>query len=194
MPARKATEMTTNPTAPRRSSPSIGDTRPDPSGKGYVEEYNPDHLLTRQTGWVLQHRSVLYDACGSSDQPCYWCGHCIPWKTGNWKTSVNVDHLNEDRTDNRLTNLVPSCWWCNVNRSWSRIAPRTWHRARCTFSDLPPQERPNMIFWLAQWAEIGVTGELPIGHNSDLLAPIFHDNDTTWTPATISPPDIYEEP
>ena len=51
-----------------------------------------------------------------------------------------------------------------------------------------------MIFWLAQWAEIGVTGELPIGHNSDLLAPIFHDNDTTWTPATISPPDIYEEP
>lgn len=139
--------------------------------KGYVQEHLPGHPMDpggRQGGWVLQHRRVLYDHLGPEDQPCYWCGHVIPWRdAGGFRHCVNVDHLNEDRTDNRVTNLVPSCWWCNANRSWSRVAPTLWARARRELTDVPPNERQSGILWLAEQAEQAVrksnTGRAVLG-------------------------------
>lgn len=128
--------------------------------KGYVELYFPEHPMSNKGGWCLEHRRVLWEHSSPGDQPCYWCGWLLPWKVDNgrdnWKQCINVDHLNEDRQDNRITNLVPSCWWCNANRSWSRIAPLMWQRARREFLQVPPNERPAMILWLAARAEEGL--------------------------------------
>jgi len=41
---------------------------------------------------------------------CYWCGLSLDWPI------AVVDHLNEDKADNRLENLVISCNNCNRAR------------------------------------------------------------------------------
>lgn len=125
--------------------------------KGYVELTMPDHPLAQRNGIVLEHRLVLWSATGGRDQRCYWCGWLLPWRhEEGQRHCINVDHLNERRDDNDLKNLVPSCWYCNANRSWSRFAPLTWRELIETYRDLDPNERPSAIIWLAERAETGL--------------------------------------
>jgi hypothetical protein len=119
---------------------------------GYVEIFlDHEHILCRKDGWVLEHRALLFDAIGPEPQPCYWCGFVLPWRNhADWKQALVVDHLNERRTDNDIRNLVPACWYCNANRSWSRIAPRAWQRFITQVRSTHPNQRPNAIHWLAE--------------------------------------------
>lgn len=78
---------------------------------GYVLVYAPDHPLKTATQLhVYQHRVVLYDAIGDGPHSCHWCSKSLDWP------SIEVDHLNSKRNDNRLSNLVVSCSGCNGRR------------------------------------------------------------------------------
>lgn len=80
---------------------------------GYLLQLAPGHPMKQRTGrgaYVLQHRVVLYDAIGPGPHPCHWCNHSLEWD------AIQVDHVNSEKTDNRLENLVVSCIHCNASR------------------------------------------------------------------------------
>lgn len=90
---------------------------------GYVLIGRTGHPLARQKGQVLQHRVVLYDAIGPGPHPCHWCGATVVWTEQVTTDALVVDHLDENRANNHLSNLVPSCNPCNANRRrWGWIA------------------------------------------------------------------------
>lgn len=60
---------------------------------------------------AYEHRVVYYDAHPDGPEPCHWCGKALTWRT------VQVDHLNTVRDDNRLSNLAASCGGCNRDRA-----------------------------------------------------------------------------
>lgn len=74
------------------------------------------HPLANSNGVVLEHRKVLYDAIGPGPHPCHWnhfssCGKTeLTWGGIN---GIQVDHLDGDKTNNDLANMVPSCLACN---------------------------------------------------------------------------------
>ena len=80
--------------------------------RGYVSIKAPDHPLTpdRSNGWVYEHRALLYDRIGDGPHQCHWCGKRLGWR------DLVVDHLNEDKSDNRDTNLLATCSPCNRAR------------------------------------------------------------------------------
>lgn len=79
---------------------------------GYWMESCPDHPLADKQGMIFVHRRVLYDALGQGPHPCHECGQPL-----EWGSELHVDHLNEDKGDNRLSNLAPACPPCNRLRS-----------------------------------------------------------------------------
>lgn len=81
--------------------------------EGYALLLEPGHPLADAGGRVYEHRAVLYAKYGHGTQGCpgcYWCGQLLTWKT------LVVDHLNEEKMDNRPENLVPACNRCNRAR------------------------------------------------------------------------------
>ena len=104
---------------------------------GYLRLRLPSHPLASASGRVLQHRQVLYDMIGPGPHPCSQCGHVLDWP------KIVVDHINRDRTDNRLGNLqvvrvverpaaVGARW--NAGRDYAggdAPAPRAAGAARC---------------------------------------------------------------
>jgi hypothetical protein len=70
----------------------------------------PGHPLASQEGDVYQHRLVAYKSLNGVCGGCHWCGIPLVW------VNAVVDHLNEDKTDNRPENLVVSCNECNRSR------------------------------------------------------------------------------
>lgn len=84
---------------------------------GYIRVFDKDHPLASSDGYVLEHRKVLYDTIGVGPHPCYWCKKSFGWEKNSNNFNVIVpDHLNGDKTDNALVNLVPSCQRCNIKR------------------------------------------------------------------------------
>lgn len=99
----------------RHGDPLYVGRRPAGSGhltpRGYIMGWHPDHPLAGATGFVLEHRVVLFDAIGNGPHPCHWCG-----KTLTWSPELTVDHLDWDRSNNDPANLVPACAACNGAR------------------------------------------------------------------------------
>jgi hypothetical protein len=121
---------------------------------GYILEYSRSHPLANKNGDLRVHRRVLWDNlyAGEDCDPfttyawCHWCSYQIPWQseTGKWIDCVNVDHLDEDKTNNTFRNLVPSCGWCNYYRStWMKKYPTFWDFARLAMASTPPWDRPS---------------------------------------------------
>lgn len=77
---------------------------------GYVTLLEAKHPMSGSNGVVYEHRMVLYDAKGPGPHLCHWCGQLLGWK------EIVVDHLNENKQDNRLENLVVACSPCNRAR------------------------------------------------------------------------------
>lgn len=85
------------------------------NGDGYRVIKAPGHPLATAQGKLLEHRAVLYAAIGDGLHPCHWCGKKLPWRGGAAR-AINVDHLDDNRLNNALTNLVVSCLDCNTKR------------------------------------------------------------------------------
>jgi hypothetical protein len=80
----------------------------------------PSHPLAKKGGYIYKHEEVLYARIGAGPHPCHWCGQLVNWKQTKRRKMVGVlctDHLNGVETDNRDSNLVPSCFRCNISRA-----------------------------------------------------------------------------
>lgn len=77
---------------------------------GYVKILHRDHPLADSNGNVYEHRMIVYDSLNNNIPMCFWCGEELTWN------NAVVDHLNENKSDNRLNNLVVSCNNCNRAR------------------------------------------------------------------------------
>lgn len=79
--------------------------------QGYRLVKAKGHPRSLGLGRAYEHRVVYTDAHGEGPFKCHWCAIEVTWET------MHVDHLNEDKTDNRVDNLVASCALCNMHRS-----------------------------------------------------------------------------
>lgn len=86
---------------------------------GYQIIKRVGHPVARDRGWAYEHRVVLFDAIGPGWHPCHHCGMQVSWELTYPESpdALVVDHLDEDRANNELSNLVPSCAPCNIGRS-----------------------------------------------------------------------------
>ena len=84
------------------------------TGAGYIKLLKRDHPLADSNGNVSEHRYVLYEKYGEGKQNCFWCGIELL----NWDDIV-VDHLDENKQNNEISNLLLSCNNCNRARGAS---------------------------------------------------------------------------
>lgn len=83
---------------------------------GYVRLVREEHPLA-VSGYVYEHRAVLYDAIGPGPHPCRWCGDMVDWLKGKCvRGSLVPDHLDGNKLNNAESNLVPACNKCNSTR------------------------------------------------------------------------------
>ncbi|MCD5996495.1 HNH endonuclease [Pseudomonas sp. CDFA 602] len=88
---------------------------------GYLLNYAPDHPLSRGNHpRVYQHRVVYYEHHGAGPFDCHWCQRPVTWET------MHVDHVDDDKQNNDISNLVASCPSCNQARGRWKI--RLYHR------------------------------------------------------------------
>lgn len=92
-----------------------------PQSAGYLLTWAPDHPLATpgQRSRVYTHRKVYYDNHGSGPFRCYHCGAPQTWST------MHVDHLDDDVTNNAIGNLVASCPTCNTKRGQHKMVATT---------------------------------------------------------------------
>lgn len=81
---------------------------------GYILVHAPEHPLSNRSR-VYEHRLVYYNAYGVGPFACVHCGKVVAWD------SLHIDHLNEDKTDNGISNLAASCPRCNMSRSGEKL-------------------------------------------------------------------------
>lgn len=115
---------------------------------GYKLLYAPKHALGTdcQQSRVYEHRAVYHAEHGDGPFDCYHCGVEVDW------SNLHIDHLNDDRADNRLDNLVASCPTCNQKRGVPklRIAARRRSKRQITWR--------GQTRCIAEWAEhVGLT-------------------------------------
>lgn len=83
---------------------------------GYIVLATRDHPLS-VNGKLFEHRKVLYAAIGPGPHACHWCGVAVDWILGRCaKGALVPDHLDGNKANNDLANLVPSCNPCNSRR------------------------------------------------------------------------------
>lgn len=85
------------------------------SPNGYVTIYAKGHPISIMAGRnrVFEHRVVYYDKVNSKPESCDLCGNPVDWST------LHIDHINCDRTDNNPENLRCLCRGCNTKRGYS---------------------------------------------------------------------------
>jgi 5-methylcytosine-specific restriction endonuclease McrA len=81
-------------------------------GAGYQRIYEPAHALSDKSGYVAEHRFMIYEKYGVNLPDCEICGAPTKWET------CHVDHIDKDPTNNNINNLRPLCRPCNTFRDY----------------------------------------------------------------------------
>jgi len=98
---------------------------------GYIWLREPTHPLADSTGLVYEHRFVFYEHNGAGPFKCYWCGAPLEWDT------MDIDHLDDDKAHNDISNLVASCPVCNRKRGdYKRIAKQRAKSIQITYKGI----------------------------------------------------------
>ena len=79
---------------------------------GYILLKYNGHPLAQKSGYVFEHRKVVYDIYGDSLPPCQLCGSKSDWSS----RKTHIDHIDEDRANNSSDNLRVLCNPCNSRR------------------------------------------------------------------------------
>lgn len=96
---------------------------------GYIWVREPSHPLADSTGLVYEHRFVFYKHNGEGPFQCHWCGIDIEWAT------MHIDHLDDNKANNNIENLVPSCPLCNQKRGrWKMVAKQRANGKQITYN------------------------------------------------------------
>lgn len=82
---------------------------------GYVLVNAPDHCLSRNSNRAYEHRIVYHSHYGDGPFDCHWCGTQVTWD------DVHIDHLDDCKTNNAVSNLVASCAVCNQKRGSEKM-------------------------------------------------------------------------
>jgi 5-methylcytosine-specific restriction endonuclease McrA len=84
---------------------------------GYKLLFAPKHPIATksQQSRVYEHRAVYYQHQGGGPFDCVHCGASLTWET------MHVDHLDDDPSNNEITNLGASCPLCNQARGRRKI-------------------------------------------------------------------------
>jgi len=115
---------------------------------GYMLLRAPDHpLTTRHTGkHEYEHRVVFYNNYGEGPFRCHWCGVIVTWD------DMHVDHVDADKTNNDVHNLVSSCPLCNQQRGREKMIV-TMRNKHATWIEYLGQRKT-----MGDWAEgLGIT-------------------------------------
>lgn len=75
---------------------------------GYQKLYEPCHPLACSDGYVYEHRFVYYSEISKTVSKCALCGESINWD------NCHIDHIDEDVSNNKKSNLRATCRSCNV--------------------------------------------------------------------------------
>ena len=78
--------------------------------KGYIVEHMPGHALSNSSDEVFQHRRVFYDKHGEGPFNCFGCSLEVSWG------ELHIDHIDDCKTNNIISNLRASCPGCNTER------------------------------------------------------------------------------
>lgn len=117
----------------------------DHSG-GYLLVKAKGHPRSLGGARAYAHRVAFTEANGEGPFTCYWCQKPVTW------ADMHVDHLNDDKHDNRPVNLVASCGVCNQQRGAHKVIAT--HRAKTgiTFA--------GRTLTMNEWArEVGISRE-----------------------------------
>jgi 5-methylcytosine-specific restriction endonuclease McrA len=88
---------------------------------GYEVIYQPDHPISPIGGKVFRHRVIVYDLIGPGWHSCTHCGVDVTWDAHCPEPqALVVDHMDWNRSNNGLSNLVISCQPCNLKRKKPR--------------------------------------------------------------------------
>ena len=77
---------------------------------GYIKVLDRYHVLADGYGLVFEHRLVAFEHHKGVCPKCFWCKKELSWDV------AAVDHLDEDKENNEITNLVVTCNACNRAR------------------------------------------------------------------------------
>ena len=86
-----------------------------PHTGGYLMQAAPGHPRALGGYRAYQHRVVFTEAHGEGPFNCHWCGVVVTW------SDMHVDHLDADKQNNDINNLVASCPVCNQQRGHERM-------------------------------------------------------------------------
>jgi len=108
---------------------------------GYVVVTDWGHpLASKKTGWVYEHRKVLFDSVAGRCPNCDLCGRDLQW------SSCHADHINENKQDNRIENIRALCVRCNTHRCGKSVEAS---RSRSVFLTVDGVTRTA-----AEWASL----------------------------------------